>query len=160
MKKLRILLVILAPLLLVACSPTATIPQAAQQGGGLTAPTLGTQGGPNTVVDSATALTIEVTNYCNGEAQVDYAWLVGFCGNNPAYNVQNLPITISTNVGSLVGQAKSAWCQSNLYLKPSGQLSVPLDTSGNPIIPSLANCPSGVAPAPITAPTGAPATKG
>ncbi len=149
----------LIPFSLAACSPTAATPQAAQQGGGLTAPTLGTQGGPNTIVDSSTALTIEVQNFCNGQAQVDYAWLAGWCGNNPAYSVNNLPISISTSVGNLVGQAKSAWCQSNLWTGPSGQLSINKDSTGNPIIPALANCPSGVAPSPVTAPSGAAAAK-
>lgn len=143
------------------CSSTAAIPQAAQQGGGLTAPTLNTQGGPNTVVDSATALTMEVTNFCNAEAQVDYAWLVGFCGNSPNYQLPTAPVTVSTNIGAtLAAQGKAAWCQSNLFTGPSGQLAVPVtsDPSHTPIIPTLGNCPTGAAPAPVTAPSGAPTT--
>ena len=165
MKGLKTGLVALACLALAGCGTGQVVPVQAVQGGGLLNSRPSDVNSKGGVVDSAPALTIEVTNFCNGQAQVDYAWLVGFCGGSPAYSTSGLlalgGTSIPSSVGQLTGQAKSAWCQSNLWTGPSGQLSVPVDSSKNPIIPALANCPSGVAPAPVTAPTGAAvATKG
>ena len=103
---------------------------------------------------------IEVTNFCNGEAQVNYGWLAGFCGNSPNYTIPNMPVTIQTNIGTqIANQGKAAWCQSNLWTGPSGQLSIPVtnDSSHAPIVPTLGNCPTGLPPAPVTAPSGAAA---
>ena len=47
------------------------LPMAAQQGGGLTAPTVQSQVGNKSIVPSATALTVEITNFCNGQAQTN-----------------------------------------------------------------------------------------
>ena len=55
---------------------------AAQQGGGLTAPTVQSQPGNKNIVPSAPALTVEITNFCNGQAQTNYGWLMQFCGGS------------------------------------------------------------------------------
>lgn len=148
--------------MLAGCGTGQLVPVQAQQGGGLVSPSPTQINSHNGIVDSSTALTIEITNFCNGQAQVDYAWLAGFCGGAPAYSTANLlPSTIPTQVTQLTGQGKTAWCQSNLWIGPSGQLSIPVtqDPSHTPIIPTLGNCPSGTAPAPIVAPSGAAATR-
>ena len=145
---------------LAGCGPTQVIPLQAQQGGGLVSPTLKSQFGPNNVVDSSTALTQEITGFCNAQAQVDYGWVAQLCGGS--ITVPQLPVSISTNIGTeLAQQGLKSWCQANLWTGPSGQLSIAEDpTTKNPIIPALGNCPTGVAPAPVTAPSGAaPARK-
>jgi hypothetical protein len=141
------------------CGASQVVPLQAQVGGGMTSPQLQSQFGPNNVVDSSTALTVQVTNFCNAQAQVDYGWLVQLCGG--AITLPSLPVSISTNIGTqLAQQGQKAWCQANMWTGPSGQLSVPIDpASKNPIIPALGNCPSGAAPAPVPAPSGAPAAK-
>lgn len=147
----------LIPFSLAACGTGQVVPVQAQQGGGLVSPTPGQINSKSAIVDSSTALTIEVTNFCNAEAQVNYGWLVGFCGNSPNYTLPSMPVSIQTNIGTqLAAQGKAAWCQANLWTGPSGQLSVPQDpATKNPIIPTLGNCPTGAAPAPVTAPSGA-----
>ncbi len=132
------------------------LPMAAQQGGGLTAPTVQSQAGNKSIVPSATALTVEITNFCNGQAQTNYGWLVQFCDGS--LSLSNLPVTLTSTMAAASQQGQKAWCYANQWTNSANQLSVPKDTSGNPIIPALANCPSGVAPAPVTAPSGASAT--
>jgi len=65
----------------------------AQQGGGLLEPTpKQIISGKNTIVPSAAALSMEATNFCNAQAQVDYAALVLYCeGKAPT-----LPLSFST----------------------------------------------------------------
>ena len=120
----------------------------AQQGGGLTQPTIKSQLGHNNIVPSAPSLTVEVTNFCNGQAQVDYGYAVLFCEGKLA----SLPLSFTTTYGTQVNQD---WCFANGYTNANNQLAVPKDAAGNPIIPTLGNCPSGAAPAPVTAPSGA-----
>ena len=150
----KVLLFALLALGLAACSSTTAVPLAAQQGGGLTAPQLQTVGGPNTVVDSSTALTVLITTACNAQAQVDYGWLVQLCGGS--ITLPTLPVSITTNIGTQIAQeGQKAWCQANLWTGPSGQLIVPIDpASKNPVIPALGNCPTFTAPAPVPAPAG------
>ena len=158
MRKLT-LLVLGFVFVLAGCGTGQIVPVQAQAGGGLVSPGPGDINSKNGIVDSATALTQEITGFCNAQAQVDYAWIAGFCGNNPNYALPNLPVSIQTNIGTQIAtQGKTAWCESNLWTGPSGQLSIPEDpATKNAIIPTLGNCPSGAAPAPVTAPTGAPA---
>src|SRR5208282_5421322 len=53
------------------------LPGCAQQAGGLLQPTpKQIISGKNTIVPSAAALSMEATNFCNAQAQVDYASLV------------------------------------------------------------------------------------
>ena len=127
-------------------------PLQAQQGGGLKEPTIQSQLGHNNIVPSAPALTLEMTNFCNAQAQVDYGYAVLFCESKLA----SLPVSFTTTYGA---QVNADWCYTNQYTNANGQLSVPKDAAGNPIIPTLGNCPSGIAPAPVTAPSGASATK-
>jgi len=144
---------------LTACGTGQVVPVQAVQGGGLLSSRPSDVNSGKGIVDSAPALAIEITNFCNGQAEIDYTWLAGFCGGNPAYSTSGLMglagTSIPASVGQLTGQAKTAWCQSYLWTGPSGQLIINKDGNGNPIIPGLANCPSGVAPAPVTAPAGA-----
>lgn len=143
---------------LAGCGTGQVVPVQAQQGGGLLSPTPSQINSKNGIVDSATALTQEITGACNAQAQVDYNWLVGFCGNGANYTVPTMPVSVSSNIGTqLSNQGKAAWCQSNMYTGPSGQLIVPEDANHNPITPTLNNCPSFLPPAPVTAPTGASA---
>ena len=85
---------------------------------------------------------MEATNFCNAQAQVDYAALVLYCeGKTPA-----LPLSISTTYQTETNQFS---CQVYGYTNSSNQLIVPQTVT-------LGNCPTGVAPAPVTAPSGAP----
>jgi hypothetical protein len=117
----------------------------AQQGGGLLQPTpKEIISGKNTIVPSAAALSMEATNFCNAQAQVDYAGLVLYCeGKTPT-----LPLSISTTYQTETSQFS---CQVYGYTNSSNQLIVPQTVT-------LGNCPTGTAPAPIVAPSGAPAT--
>jgi len=117
----------------------------AQQGGGLLQPTpKQIISGKNTIVPSAAALSMEATNFCNAQAQVDYAGLVLYCeGKTPS-----LPLSISTTYQTESNQFS---CQVYGYTNSSNQLIVPQTVT-------LGNCPTGVAPAPVTAPSGASAT--
>jgi hypothetical protein len=117
----------------------------AQQGGGLLQPTpKEIISGKNTIVPSAAALSMEATNFCNAQAQVDYAGLVLYCeGKTPT-----LPLSISTNYQTETSQFS---CQVYGYTNSSNQLIVPQTVT-------LGNCPTGTAPAPVAAPSGAPAT--
>jgi len=124
--------------LLCACA----IAGCAQQGGGLLQPTpKQIISGKNTIVPSSAALSMEATNFCNAQAQVDYAGLVLYCeGKTPA-----LPLSISTNYQT---EASQFSCQVYGYTNSSNQLIVPATVM-------LGNCPTGAAPAPVTAPSGA-----
>ncbi len=118
------------------------LPGCAQQGGGLLEPTpKQIISGKNTIVPSAAALSMEATNFCNAQAQVDYAGLVLYCeGKTPA-----LPMSMSTTYQT---EASQFSCQVYGYTNSSNQLIVPQTVT-------LGNCPTGVAPAPIAAPSGA-----
>ena len=118
----------------------------AQQGGGLLQPTpKQIITGKNTIVPSAPALSMEATNFCNAQAQVDYAALVLYCeGKTPA-----MPLSIST---TYLTEANQFSCQVYGYTNSSNQLVVPQTVT-------LGNCPTGVAPAPVTAPSGASSAK-
>ncbi len=128
------------------CAFALTIAACAQQGGGLLQPTpKQIISGKNTIVPSAAALSMEATNFCNAQAQVDYASLVLYCeGKTPA-----LPLSISTTYQT---EANQFSCQVYGYTNASNQLIVPQTVT-------LGNCPTGVAPAPVAAPSGAPAVK-
>jgi hypothetical protein len=117
----------------------------AQQGGGLLEPTpKQIISGKNTIVPSAAALSMEATNFCNAQAQVDYAGLVLYCeGKTPT-----LPLSISTTYQTESSQFS---CQVYGYTNSSNQLIVPQTVT-------LGNCPTGAAPAPVTAPSGAAAS--
>ena len=132
------------------------LPMAAQQGGGLTAPTVQSQAGNKSIVPSATALYVEITNFCNGQALTNYGWLVQFCDGS--LSLSNLPVTLTSTMAAASQQGQKAWCYANQWTNAANQLSVPKDQAGNPIIPTLGNCPTGVAPAPVTAPSGASVT--
>jgi len=123
-----------------------TLVGCAQQGAGLTQPTVKQMiSGKNTIVPSSAALSMEATNFCNAQAQVDYASLVLYCeGKAPT-----LPLSISTTYQT---QANQFSCQVYGYTNSSNQLIVPATVT-------LGNCPTGVAPAPVAAPSGAPATQ-
>jgi len=123
-----------------------TLAACAQQGGGLLQPTpKQIVSGKNTIVPSAAALSMEATNFCNAQAQVDYAGLVLYCeGKSPA-----IPLSISTTYQT---EANQFSCQVYGYTNSSNQLIVPQTVT-------LGNCPTGVAPAPVTAPSGAPVVK-
>ncbi len=125
------------------CACLLTLAGCAQQGGGLLQPTpKQIISGKNTIVPSSAALSMEATNFCNAQAQVDYAGVVLFCeGNTPA-----LPLSISTNYQT---EASQFSCQVYGYTNSSNQLIVPATVT-------LGNCPTGAAPAPVTAPSGAP----
>jgi hypothetical protein len=118
----------------------------AQQGGGLLQPTpKQIISGKNTIVPSAAALSMEATNFCNAQAQVDYAGLVLYCeGKSPA-----LPLSINTTYQTESSQFS---CQVYGYTNSSNQLIVPQTVT-------LGNCPTGTAPAPVAAPSGAAAMK-
>ena len=79
--------------LLLFCASAIALAGCAQQGGGLLQPTpKQIISGKNTIVPSAAALSMEATNFCNAQAQVDYAGLVLYCeGKTPA-----LPLSINT----------------------------------------------------------------
>jgi len=123
-----------------------TLAGCAQQGGGLTQPTAKQIiSGKNTIVPSSAALSMEATNFCNAQAQVDYASLVLYCeGKAPT-----LPLSISTTYQT---QANQFSCQVYGYTNSSNQLIVPATVT-------LGNCPTGVAPAPVVAPSGSAALK-
>jgi hypothetical protein len=123
-----------------------TLAGCAQQGGGLTQPTVKQMiAGKNTIVPSSAALSMEATNFCNAQAQVDYASLVLYCeGKAPT-----LPLSISTTYQT---QSNQFSCQVYGYTNSSNQLIVPATVT-------LGNCPTGVAPAPVVAPSGASATQ-
>jgi hypothetical protein len=123
-----------------------TLAGCAQQGGGLTQPTAKQIiSGKNTIVPSSAALSMEATNFCNAQAQVDYASLVLYCeGKAPT-----LPLSISTTYQT---QSNQFSCQVYGYTNSSNQLIVPATVT-------LGNCPTGVAPAPVAAPSGASATQ-
>jgi len=124
----------------------------AQVGGGGTVPTLKSQIGKNNVVPSAAELTLQITNFCNAQAQVDYHALVLYCsGKTPA-----LPVSVTT---TYVTEASQFSCQVYGWVNANNQLAVPVDPSGAAIIPALGNCPTGTAPVAIAAPSGAPAGK-
>jgi len=127
------------------CACALMIFGCAQQGGGLLQPTpKQIISGKNTIVPSAAALSMEATNFCNAQAQVDYAGLVLYCeGKTPA-----LPLSISTTYQTESNQFS---CQVYGYTNSSNQLIVPQTVT-------LGNCPTGVAPAPVAAPSGAAAT--
>ncbi len=127
------------------CVLALTLAGCAQQGGGLLQPTpKQIISGKNTIVPSAAALSMEATNFCNAQAQVDYAGLVLYCeGKSPA-----LPLSISTTYQTESNQFS---CQVYGYTNSSNQLIVPQTVT-------LGNCPTGLAPAPVVAPSGAPAT--
>ena len=124
------------------CACLLTLAGCAQQGGGLLQPTpKQIISGKNTIVPSSAALSMEATNFCNAQAQVDYAGLVLYCeGKTPA-----LPLSISTNYQT---EASQFSCQVYGYTNSSNQLIVPATVT-------LGNCPTGAAPAPVTAPSGA-----
>jgi len=126
------------------CVLALTLSACSQQGGGLLQPTpKQIISGKNTIVPSAAALSMEATNFCNAQAQVDYAGLVLYCeGKTPA-----LPMSISTTYQT---EANQFSCQVYGYTNSSNQLIVPQTVT-------LGNCPTGVAPAPVTAPSGASA---
>jgi hypothetical protein len=126
------------------CACALIVAGCAQQGGGLMQPTAKQIfSGKHTIVPSAAALSMEATNFCNAQAQVDYAALVLYCeGKAPS-----LPLSISTTYQT---QASQFSCQVYGYTNSSNQLIVPSTVT-------LGNCPTGVAPAPIAAPSGAPA---
>jgi hypothetical protein len=128
------------PLLLCAL----ILPGCAQQGGGLLEPTpKQIINGKNTIVPSAAALSMEATNFCNAQAQVDYAGLVLYCeGKTPA-----LPLSMSTTYQT---EASQFSCQVYGYTNSANQLIVPQTVT-------LGNCPTGTAPAPVAAPSGAAA---
>ena len=131
--------------LLFFCS-ASSLSGCAQQGGGLLQPTpKQIISGKNTIVPSSAALSMEATNFCNAQAQVDYAGLVLYCeGKSPA-----LPLSISTTYQT---QSTQFSCQVYGYTNSSNQLIVPQTVT-------LGNCPTGVAPAPVSAPSGAAAVK-
>ena len=128
------------------CASVIMFGGCAQQGGGLLQPTPKQMiSGKNTIVPSSAALSMEATNFCNAQAQVDYASLVLYCeGKSPA-----LPLSISTTYQT---EANQFSCQVYGYTNSSNQLIVPQTVT-------LGNCPTGVAPAPVTAPSGAAAVK-
>jgi hypothetical protein len=128
------------------CASMLMLAGCAQQGGGLLQPTpKQIISGKNTIVPSSAALSMEATNFCNAQAQVDYAGLVLYCeGKSPA-----LPLSISTTYQT---QSTQFSCQVYGYTNSSNQLIVPQTVT-------LGNCPTGVAPAPVSAPSGAPAVK-
>jgi hypothetical protein len=134
-----------AALPLVCCTSMLLLAGCAQQGGGLLEPTpKQIISGKNTIVPSSAALSMEATNFCNAQAQVDYAGLVLYCeGKTPA-----LPLSISTTYQE---EASQFSCQVYGYTNSSNQLIVPQTVT-------LGNCPVGIAPAPISAPSGAPVT--
>ena len=121
---------------------TLALSACAQQGGGLLQPSpKQIISGKNTIVPSAAALSMEATNFCNAQAQVDYAGLVLNCeGRTPA-----LPLSITTTYQTESSQFS---CQVYGYTNSSNQLIVPATVT-------LGNCPTGAAPAPVTAPSGA-----
>ena len=123
-----------------------TLAGCAQQGGGLMQPTakqLVT--GKSTIVPSSAALSMEATNFCNAQAQVDYAALVLYCeGKAPT-----LPLSITTTYQT---QANQFSCQIYGYTNSSNQLIVPATVT-------LGNCPTGTPPAPVAAPAVSPATQ-
>jgi hypothetical protein len=123
-----------------------TLAGCAQQGGGLMQPTAKQLiTGKNTIVPSSAALSMEATNFCNAQAQVDYAALVLYCeGKAPT-----LPLSITTTYQT---QANQFSCQIYGYTNASNQLIVPATVT-------LGNCPTGVAPAPVVAPSGSAALK-
>jgi hypothetical protein len=123
-----------------------TLAGCAQQGGGLTQPTAKQIiSGKNTIVPSSAALSMEATNFCNAQAQVDYASLVLYCeGKAPT-----LPLSISTTYQT---QSNQFSCQVYGYTNSSNQLIVPATVT-------LGNCPTGTAPAPVAAPSGSAAQK-
>jgi hypothetical protein len=134
-------------MLLLLCVAIALVLNAcAQQGGGLLQPTpKQIVSGKNTIVPSAAALTMEATNFCNAQSQVDYAGLVLYCeGKTPT-----LPLSISTTYQTESNQFS---CQVYGYTNASNQLIVP------PTV-TLGNCPTGTAPAPVVAPSGAAPAK-
>jgi hypothetical protein len=124
------------------CVLALALSACAQQGGGLLQPTpKQIVSGKNTIVPSAAALSMEATNFCNAQAQVDYAGLVLFCeGKSPT-----IPLSISTTYQTESSQFS---CQVYGYTNSSNQLIVPQTVT-------LGNCPTGVAPAPVAAPSGA-----
>ncbi len=126
------------------CVCILAIAGCAQQGGGLLEPTpKQIISGKNTIVPSAAALSMEATNFCNAQAQVDYAALVLYCeGKTPA-----IPLSMSTTYQT---EANQFSCQVYGYTDANNQVRVPLTVT-------LGNCPTGVAPAPVTAPSGASA---
>ena len=128
------------------CACIFAIAGCAQQGGGLLQPTpKQIISGKNTIVPSAAALSMEATNFCNAQAQVDYAALVLYCENKgPA---SQFPVTITNNYAVAAQQFS---CQVYGYTDANNQIRVPLTVT-------LGNCPTGVAPAPVTAPSGASA---
>ena len=132
--------------LLLFCASAIALAGCAQQGGGLLQPTPNQIiSGKNTIVPSAAALSMEATNFCNAQAQVDYAGLVLYCeGKTPA-----LPLSINTTYATESSQFS---CQVYGYTNSSNQLIVPQTVK-------LGNCPTGVAPAPVSAPSGASAVK-
>ena len=101
------------------CACLLTLAGCAQQGGGLLQPTpKQIISGKNTIVPSSAALSMEATNFCNAQAQVDYAGLVLYCeGKTPA-----LPLSISTNYQT---EASQFSCQVYGYTNSSNQLIVP-----------------------------------
>ena len=132
------------------------LPAGAQQGGGLTAPTAQSQFGSKNIVNAAPALTQEIVGACNGQALINYGWLMQLCGGQ--ITLSALPVQLSATVNAVTAMGQKAWCRANMWTAASGQLSIPLDTAGNPIVPVLGNCPNFVAPAPVSAPSGASAT--
>ena len=117
----------------------------AQQGGGLTTPVPSAIVGHKNVVPSVAALTLESTQFCNAEAQVDYASIVLYCtGQTPS-----LPVSVTTNY---VTEWSKTACEVYGYVDATNKLIAP------PTV-SLANCPTGIAPAPVVAPSGASAGK-
>ena len=117
----------------------------AQQGGGLTTPVPSSIAGHKNVVPSVAALTLESTQFCNAEAQVDYASIVLYCtGQTPS-----LPVSVTTNY---VTEWSKTACQVYGYVDATNKLIAPATVS-------LANCPTGIAPAPVVAPSGASAVK-
>jgi hypothetical protein len=128
------------------CASMLMLAGCAQQGGGLLQPTpKQIISGKNTIVPSSSALSMEATNFCNAQAQVDYASLVLYCeGKAPT-----LPLSISTTYQTQTNQFS---CQVYGYTNSSNQLIVPQTVT-------LGNCPTGVAPAPVSAPSGAATVK-
>ena len=101
----------------------------AQTAGGLNVPTIKSQFGSKNIVPSAAALSMESQNFCNAQAQVDYATMVMVCtGQMPT-----LPVSITTNY---VAQSGRAACQAYGYVDAANKLLV------SATVP-LANCPTG-----------------
>lgn len=110
-----------------------------QVNGGVEVPTLKSQVGSKNIVPSAAALTMEATEFCNAQAQVDYSSLVLACeGKTPT-----IPVSVATTYGLQVAQFN---CQVYGFTNASNQLIVPATVP-------LSGC---VGPAGVVKPTPVP----